>query len=487
MPRRSLLKPYGVRGIGLSLNKSSIQARFLWAILCLLPLFLGSMAVALDRAHNKSLLQAENEKLQLHILNTITQLEVLPSKTISSSISIDEGFTLQMPVQLQDTNFNRPSSGQYAFVLDNDGNTLWQSASTQTWLNTPDQSTPAKGVVGEYLFQPEHTADLFTMSYRFIWELNDQEIPLQVIIYKSNEAHTNAISGYRNTLALYLTGITLLLSVMLFIIVRWGLAPLHRLSGQVKELEAGKRDRFEDIYAKELAPLVENLQALIKTERQQRERYRDTLADLAHSLKTPLAIIRGLPLNPQADQTLQEQVVRMNEIVDYQLQRAVTASPHRLMQQVDAANVIKRIVTALNKVYRDKNIRCPTNELPTIYFIGDERDLMEMLGNLLDNAYKYTRNQVAISLTSQDAPAGKQTLCISIEDNGDGIEPDLQQQILQRGQRLDTHAPGQGIGLAVTMDIISSYQGTLTISRSTGLGGACFALTLPEKAISKPY
>jgi two-component system sensor histidine kinase PhoQ len=246
----------------------------------------------------------------------------------------------------------------------------------------------------------------------------------------------------------------------------------------VKELEAGKRNSLEDSYPQELAPLVDNLQALISTERQQRERYRDTLADLAHSLKTPLAIISGLPVNPQTDKSLQEQVERMNEIVDYQLQRAVTASSHRFMQQVDAASVIQRIVAALNKVYRDKNIGCQTSELKPAFFIGDERDLMEVLGNLLDNAYKYTHDQVAITLSNQ---GDSSAICISIEDNGDGIDPARQQQILQRGQRADSRQAGQGIGLAVAMDIITSYQGTLTISRSKRLGGACFTLSLPGK------
>ncbi len=462
----------------MSPNKSSIQARFLWAVLCLLPLFLGMMAIALDRAHKKSLLHAENEKMQLHILNTITQLEVLPSRTENSSGSTGESFILQMPPQLQDTNFNRPSSGYYAFVFGTSANALWQSASTQTWSNSPDRSLLNKGAVGEYLFHPEQTDGFFTMSYRFIWELNNQEIPLQIVIYKANNAHSNAISSYRKTLALYLTGITLLLSAMLFLIIRWGLAPLHRLSGQVKELEAGKRNSLEDSYPQELAPLVDNLQALINTERQQRERYRDTLADLAHSLKTPLAIISGLPVNPQTDKSLQEQVERMNEIVDYQLQRAVTASSHRFMQQVDAASVIQRIVAALNKVYRDKNIHCQTSELKPAFFIGDERDLMEVLGNLLDNAYKYTHDQVAITLSNQ---GDSSAICISIEDNGDGIDPARQQQILQRGQRADSRQAGQGIGLAVAMDIITSYQGALTISRSKRLGGACFTLSLPGK------
>lgn len=485
------------------MSSSSIQSRFLWAILLLLPLFLGMMAIALDNAHIKSLLNAEDEKLQLNVLNTISQLDVLPgsSQPLDSSPQAKTQYSLRMPEQLQDASFNRPSSGFYAYIVNPSGNFLWQSPSTLT-LATEVLTAQgiAPGTPGQYQFQPELVPDFFAMTYDVIWELGTNEIPLQIIILKSKQAYSDTLGQYRQTLTLSLTTITLLLCALLFFIVRWGLAPLARLSIQVKELESGTRDSLDEQHPKELAPLVHNLQALIKTERHQRQRYRDTLADLAHSLKTPLSIVRGLSTTePETQAVLQEQVTQMNQIVEYQLQRAVSASSHRLMHKINAAPVIQRILNVLQKVYADKQIDCQVGRLSSALFIGDERDLMEVLGNLLDNAFKYTKSIVAVSsmITNQgDTNQGdtnqnsqpSQTIAISIEDDGAGVPENYRKEILRRGQRADTQQPGQqqpgqGIGLAVAMDIIASYHGKLEVDQST-LGGARFIVTLPGQASS---
>jgi two-component system sensor histidine kinase PhoQ len=193
-------------------------------------------------------------------------------------------------------------------------------------------------------------------------------------------------------------------------------------------------------------------------------------------------------------QTLQEQLDRMNQLVSYQLQRAVKseAAPS-LSRHVPVAKVVAGICRALEKVYRDKPVTISQHIDSALLFQGDERDLMEVMGNVLDNACKYGNGQVSISSVTVsalpdvvknagDLPAVMDSrsdqLLLLIEDNGDGVDHALQQQVLERGVRLDTLKQGQGIGLAVVNDIVTSYGGLLAIGQSAGLGGAAVMIGL---------
>ena len=169
---------------------------------------------------------------------------------------------------------------------------------------------------------------------------------------------------------------------------------------------------------------------------------------------------------------LQQQVDRMDAIISHQLGRAASVSAHRLLQRVSIQRVAERIGQAMAKVY------------PTVYrqfdalgadlsFVGDERDLMEMLGNLIDNGFKYGNGRVRVEVVQQGS-----RLQICVEDDGAGIAPALRQRILERGTRADSQAPGQGIGLSVVRDILQGYGGHLELDQSS-LGGARFTLILP--------
>jgi len=175
-----------------------------------------------------------------------------------------------------------------------------------------------------------------------------------------------------------------------------------------------------------------------------------------------------------------QQVERMDEIVRYQLQRASAAGTSGLGRgKVDVGEVLRSVTAALDKVYAGKHPGVKPDLQPGTYFRGDRGDLMEMLGNLLDNAYKYCRSKVAVSCAaSGSAGQSKATLEIRVEDDGNGFPEGVEQVLLQRGVRADELADGQGIGLAVVKDIAESYQGELRLTRST-MGGACIVLYLP--------
>ena len=168
----------------------------------------------------------------------------------------------------------------------------------------------------------------------------------------------------------------------------------------------------------------------------------------------------------------------MQQIVQYQLSRAVKSGGRGLAPAVAVAPLVERLVRVMEKVYAAKPTEVSLALQPEAGFAGDERDLMELLGNLLDNAFKYGNGKVAVS-----AQLEGERLVITLSDNGAGVAPAQRQVILHRGARLDSQTPGQGIGLAVALDIVSSYDGALEVSGSA-LGGACFRVELPAGPIS---
>lgn len=198
------------------------------------------------------------------------------------------------------------------------------------------------------------------------------------------------------------------------------------------------------------------------------------MADLAHSLKTPLAIIKGIELkqDPANQQLISQQADRMNQIVEYQLKRAVMGSSQLSMHKLAIKPLVEQIINALVKVYKDKQTQVLTDINADIYFRGDDSDFMEMAANLLDNAFKYGVSQVRVSATNDN-----NKLIFIVEDDGSGVNPDDFDIILSRGTRLDTQEAGQGLGLASVAELVSHYQGNIKLEQSS-LYGAKFVLTV---------
>lgn len=260
----------------------------------------------------------------------------------------------------------------------------------------------------------------------------------------------------------------------------WGTRSLRHLSRELDEVENGQRKALSDEHPNELLRLTRSLNRLLDSERQQSQKYMHSLDDLAHSLKTPLAVLQGVgevlsqqPANAEQARTLQTQVGRMSQQIGYQLQRASLRKSGLLRHRVRLAPVVQTLLDALNKVYHDKQIRVEQIYPAELRMPVEQGALYEMLGNLLENAYRLCLGHIRIS-------AGKSGSHyeLVIEDDGPGVPASQRERILQRGARLDTQNPGQGIGTAVVKDIIESYDGQLQIEEST-LGGASFRILLP--------
>jgi len=275
---------------------------------------------------------------------------------------------------------------------------------------------------------------------------------------------------FRQTLWAWLILTTILLLVVMYLVMLWSLRPLKQVGREVKAIEDREQNGFESSYPKELTPLTENLNILLNREKHQRQRYRNAMDDLAHSLKTPLAVLKGFSsdkgLNAVETKTLREQVDRMDQIVSYQLQKATSVSGGEIVRPIEIVSLMGKVLSALEKVYRDKMVKLEVDLPKEIYLRMDEGDFLEVIGNLLDNAFKYGKNYIRLTCRKLNSAE----MLIEIEDNGGGLNEQEIRKILNRGTRMDEVREGQGIGLAVVADIVKTYNIDLNFGHSQ-LGG----------------
>jgi two-component system sensor histidine kinase PhoQ len=449
----------------------SLQTRLLTAVSVLLAVFLGLTGVVLDRAFRSSVEAGVAEQLQVQLYVLLAAVEE----------DAGEFYFLE---DLREPRFTQLNSGLYALVHTPQQEELLRSPSAlERDFDGLFANWSALGR-GDTYFSRESAADgeeYFIAAYGVVWE-NGQD-QYDFVVLESTGTYLAEVNNFRTSLWSWLGGVAILLLVLQVLLLRWGLSPLRRLARDLKLIESGASEQLEGAYPRELRPVTENLNLLIKTERKQQARYRETLGDLAHSLKTPLAVIAGVmhglgdsrasaqsTVSAEQRRTVEEQLERMNQIVGYQLQRAVKSTGSTaLSRRVNVQETAARLLRALEKVYaqQPREIVCDID--PAIAFLGDERDLMEMLGNLLDNAFKYGRQWLSISARVSLAPARQ--LSFVVEDDGPGIPVQQQEFVLQRGARLDTLAQGQGIGLAVVTDIVGSYGGQIDVGTGSR-GGA---------------
>lgn len=443
----------------------SLKARLFWASVVMLPLVTLFGGAALQRAFHNSLLASEEAQARLHVYLLLGEAELRNGH-------------FWLPANVQEPRFSQVQSGLYAAVHNGKGQLQWRSPSSELLPESLIAALPDPGLTpGHSLFQHLPEAGLFLFRYPVVWEDGGGERHFQLSVLHSDANVNEEMAAFRTQLWGWLGGVYLLALLIQYLIMRWGLKPLDQLAEDLGRIEHGSADKLSGAYPLEVQAVTDNLNRLIESERRQRERYRNTLGDLAHSLKTPLAVIQGaasegLELG-EYRRVVAEQISRMNQIVQYQLTRAVKSPGVPLALPVNVAAVVNRITAALGKVYAERKIRVDVDLESALAFFGDERDLMELLGNILENAFKYGRSRVRVRGWRE-----ADLIWLEIADDGPGISLQGRQTILQRGSRLDSSAPGQGLGLSVAVDILSSYDGALEI-HDADLGGAAFLIQLP--------
>jgi two-component system sensor histidine kinase PhoQ len=310
---------------------------------------------------------------------------------------------------------------------------------------------------------------------------NRDPIDLTVHVAESASSLDAQLDVFRRTLLVYLGGLGALLLLLLLATLRWSLRPLRSVSADLTRVERGERERLSDDYPLELSRLAANINQFIDSERVHLARYRNTLADLAHSLKTPLAVMRNQLDSGESGEELRwtvlEQVGRMDQIVAYQLSRAAASGHTTFAAPIPLGPPAEEVVASLEKVYAERRILCEFDIDPQARFYGEHGDLLELLGNLLENAFKWARQRVLLTVHSRSARDKRRGgLEVVIEDDGPGIPEDQVEHLLQRGVRGDERVQGHGIGLAIVQDLVRAYRGSLEVARSKALGGAAFTL-----------
>ena len=452
----------------------SLQSRQLWAASLGLVAFLALAGYALDRAFQSTAQSGMRERLHSYAL------------AYAASDFARDGSVIP-PYDPPDPRFKRPGSGLYAqIVLAGDA---WSSDSSQgpvlpegTMLGAGEQQfqgpLPLTQINGE-------AGEVYRYGYGLAAvDAAGREIPYTVYILEDTTALGRQVAAFRSALMRYLGGAGVVLLLLQMLVLRWSLRPLREVIAELKRVQLGQSSGMSEAHPRELEPLTDSINAFIESERENLDRQRNTLADLAHSLKTPLAVLRSRLDAESGEAELREEVDtqlrRMNDLVSYQLARAARSGHQLFAAPIEIQPQAEQIVAGLEKVYARKRVLCEFEIAEHARFHGETGDLQELLGNLLENAFKWADSRVLLTVAEGETGAGRRPgLSIVVEDDGPGIAEARIGHVLQRGVRGDERVQGHGIGLSIVQDIVRSYRGELQVDRSPELGGARFAVTLP--------
>ncbi|MGF1563051.1 MAG: ATP-binding protein [Geminicoccaceae bacterium] len=425
-----------------------------------------------------------DQRLEAHMERVIAAASADSATALLSVDSLDfldakdtdfDSFAVDLQVRELDTpSFERPYSGWYWQIDSQAGHTLARSRSLwDTSLVLPADLSLGEQRILTTLGPDGERLRVLMRHIRLPGASDGLHFALAI---RTAELQAE-LERFQHTLrsALIVLGLGLLLGT--FLQVRFGLEPLHRIGEELRRIRSGGADRLTDRYPRELAPMVNEMNDLLDHSAAVVERARTHAGNLAHALKTPLAVLineSGNQHTPLAD-TVRRQTESMRRQIDHHLARSRAAATARVMTartDVDATlNTLKR---TLEKMYQPKGVSIEVRGAVSVpAFRGEREDLEEMLGNLMDNACKYALGRVRARVTREF-----NTLKFTIEDDGPGLSEAEWLTALKRGHRLDETVPGSGLGLAIVSDMATLYGGELSMARSS-LGGLAVRLRLP--------
>ncbi|OUS32391.1 hypothetical protein A9Q99_00965 [Gammaproteobacteria bacterium 45_16_T64] len=439
---------------------ASLKKRFFSHTALIVVLVMLMSATVVYMSFVKELEKSAQDKLRLHIY------------TLLSVSQFNQG-ALTVPPILHNARFNTENSGLWAMVVNSNKQQVWHSLS----VIDPVITSPPTLATGQWLLDKQHFGGTpyLTISYKVAWEEYGAQHEYTFVVAEDESVIKADLYRFQISLALGFLIITAAVLIGQHLALKQAFKPIKKLEDEINDMEIGSLTVLSTDYPKELKGVTHNVNSLIDKEHRQRERYRSSMADLAHSLKTPMTIIRSEISDLPENRSILDAIFRIDNSIEYQLRRAVISSHTIVNQGTNIETVLGLVVDAMDKIYRDKSVEFTTNVDSDASFRGDENDLMEILGNLLDNAYKHTQSAVQLNVNYSDCQ-----LIITVEDDGPGISEAATQVIFTRGERLDCQGLGQGIGLAVVYDIVTSYNGSISANHSP-LGGAIFTITFSQQ------
>ncbi|MEE4175304.1 MAG: ATP-binding protein [Xanthomonadales bacterium] len=447
---------------------ASLRLRLILFSTITLLVSLGVVGLALDNAYRQGAETTLRQQLDTWAYGVMAAMEVNSEREIVLSVQPADPLLLQ------------PASGVYAQIEgDKD---RWRSASALGVELPITTRLPA----GEAAMIPA-TDDMpfYRRAFGLDWQLEDGSVePLTVTALAHRDFLAPALDAFRDGLWKSLGAAAVLLVLAQAVFAAISLRPLRQVAADVAAVESGAETRLHGPYPVELDPLTRNIDRLLDTEQANQARYRSALDSLAHSLKTPLAVLKAGAPGDASSAATRQAIEDMERLIATRLERAAAGTRRALATPVDVAPAAERIAESLRKVHSQdlRTLECIIE--PGVQFFGESRDLMELLGNLLDNACKYGNGAVRLAVASLPAAAPGARSGLRITVGNDGAPAPLG-DFVQRGRRGDEQADGHGLGLAIVSELVSAYGGRLDFGHSD-LGGAEVVVTIPPEGEAKP-
>lgn len=439
-----------------SLTVRVIAFSTLWALLTLVII-----ATVISTLFRQASERGFESLLSAHLFNLI------------STVSVTDDGWLQGNPNLGDLRFTIPRSGWYWSVepVSEGLRGSLRSISMVETVETP--STDEVPFDSEFqrryveMGLDEEFVDVFESEF----VLDDAERVARFRVMGNRSDLEAEIADFERQLYIYLALFGFGMIAINAIAIWLGLRPLSRVRRALAEIRSGSAQRLDGSFPAEIAPLADETNALIESNRRIVERSRTQVGNLAHSLKTPLAVLlnEGTAMGGQKGGLIVDQATAMQSQVEHYLQRArVAAQRDSVLFRTPVVATLERLVRVLSKLNRhlDISLDAPDDE---IVFSGEKEDFEELVGNLLENATKWGRSAVTVSVR-RDGDDRKPGFVLTIEDDGPGIPEDQARLAMKRGQRLDETKPGTGLGLAIVADLVKEYGGSFELGRS-GEGG----------------
>ena len=436
----------------------------LWA----LPLLIAA-AIGLTAMNRSTVYRNLDDELGAVVLALMGSAEVTPDGEVVAP-------------ELADFRFTQAFSGRYWQIMAEEGAPVVSDSLWDQELVLPEQTVgELRGNAGAR--RVLEVAGPLDQPLRIVAEsiiLPDLDAPVIFAAAADRTLAEQAVRRFAFAAIWMLAAFAALLILALIFQTRIGLAPLARLRQAVADVREGRTERLHGGYPVEIAPLADELNSLIGHNREVVDRARTHAGNLAHALKTPIAVLlnESRPRNDDFGQLVLRQADAMAEQVDHHLRRARAAARGRASSgRTPVGPIVSDIARTVQRIYRDKTLSIEVQCPPSLTFHGERQDLEEMVGNLLDNAGKWAAGAIRV----RAAAAPDKELEIHIEDDGPGLPAERRAEAMQRGARLDETAPGTGLGLAIVSDLAEAYGGRLSLHDSA-LGGLDAALRLPAAA-----
>ena len=370
--------------------------------------------------------------------------------------------------------YNTANSGHYYVIrLDNNSETIYSPSLLSTKLATPADSAlkhnaptvmhDVSGPQGQHLI-------VWTKAYEKDGEGVVISIAEDMSSLMKNRQHFSLLF-----IGIGFVGFFLMLALQRFVIRRL-FKHLDKSRQEIKQVESGERQQLSEDVPTEIYPLVKEFNHSLSLMQQRMERSRNSLGNLAHALKTPLSLLMQQLDSKDDIPQAKRQAERIHQLTERELKRARLAGLGNTTQRFDPREELPTLIEVLKQAHQKSHLNVTLNIAESTKVFGDREDMLELMGNLMDNAYKWAESQVSLSVAVDN---NQESINITVEDDGIGKTALELEQLAQRGVRLDESVEGHGLGLAICKDIIRLYSGSIHFSESKELGGFCVEVKLP--------